>query len=63
MARLARGEDDEPFVPQLPPDALEEAIELDYPIYELEPLAFVLRGLVDRALARLRAPAASPAPG
>ena len=55
VARLARGEDDEPFVPALPPDALEEAIELDYPVYELEPLAFVLRGLVDRALDRLAA--------
>ncbi len=52
VARLARGED-EPFHPQLPPDALEEAVELDYPIYEIEPLAFVLRGLTDRALARL----------
>jgi protein ImuB len=55
VARLARGEDDEPFVPALPPDALEEAIELDYPVYEIEPLAFVLRGLVDRALDRLAA--------
>jgi protein ImuB len=53
VARLSRAEDDEPFVPQLPPDALEEAVELDYPIYELEPLAFVLRGLCDRALERL----------
>jgi protein ImuB len=53
-ARLARGIDDEPFVPRLPEDALEEAIELDYPIAELEPLAFVLRGLIDRALGRLR---------
>jgi protein ImuB len=53
VARLARGEDDESFHPQLPPDALEEAVELDYPIYEIEPLAFVLRGLTDRALARL----------
>jgi protein ImuB len=53
VARAARGEDDEPFLPQLPPDAIEEAVELDYPIYEIEPLAFVLRGLVDRALARL----------
>jgi protein ImuB len=52
--RLARGEDDEPFVPRLPDDALEEAIDLDYPIVELEPLAFLLRGLCDRALARLR---------
>jgi protein ImuB len=53
VGRLARGEDDEPFLPQLPPDALEEAVELDYPLYELEPLAFVLRGLCDRALERL----------
>ena len=40
-------------LPQLPPDALEEAVELYYPLYELEPLAFVLRGLCDRALERL----------
>ncbi|HTA19410.1 MAG TPA: hypothetical protein VK989_08965, partial [Polyangia bacterium] len=56
VCRLARAEssqDDEPFMPRLPEDALEEAIELDYRVYELEPLAFVLRGLVDRALARL----------
>jgi protein ImuB len=52
--RLARGLDDEPFVPRLPDDALEEAIDLDYPVAELEPLSFLLRGLVDRALARLR---------
>jgi len=51
--RLARGEDDEPFVPHLPADALEEEIDLDYRIEELEPLSFVLRGLVDRVLARL----------
>ena len=53
VARLACGKDDEPFVPRLPPDALEEAVDLDYPVYEIEPLTFVLRGLVDRALARL----------
>ncbi|HVV15949.1 MAG TPA: DNA polymerase Y family protein [Polyangia bacterium] len=53
VARLARAEDDEPFFPLPPPDALEEAIQLDYPIAELEPLSFVLRGLVDRALERL----------
>jgi protein ImuB len=51
--RLATGIDDEPFVPQLPADALEEETELDYAIYEIEPLSFVLRGLCDRALARL----------
>ncbi|MEA2698362.1 MAG: protein ImuB [Myxococcales bacterium] len=53
LCRLAAGIDDEPFVPHLPADALEEAVELDYPIAELEPLSFVLRGLIDRALARL----------
>jgi protein ImuB len=53
LCRLAGGDDDEPFVPRLPADALEEAVDLDYPIAELEPLSFVLRGLVDRALARL----------
>jgi protein ImuB len=53
-SRLARGIDDEPFVPRLPDDALEEAIELDYPVAELEPFAFMLRGLIDRALGRLR---------
>ncbi len=51
--RLSTGIDDEPFVPQLPADALEEETELDYAIYEIEPLSFVLRGLIDRALARL----------
>jgi len=51
--RLASGVDDEPFVPRLPADALEEGIELDYPIYEIEPLSFLLRGVIDRALARL----------
>jgi protein ImuB len=57
VCRLARAmnDPDEPFLPRLPADALEEAVELDYPIYEIEPLAFVLRGLVDRALARLAA--------
>jgi protein ImuB len=53
LCRLAAGIDDEPFIPHLPADALEEAVELDYPIAELEPLSFVLRGLIDRALARL----------
>lgn len=51
--RLASGADDEPFIPHLPADALEEETELDYPILEIEPLSFVLRGLLDRALARL----------
>jgi protein ImuB len=51
--RLARGEDDEPFVPRFPADAIEEGLALDYGIAELEPLAFLLRGLIDRILQRL----------
>ena len=53
LHRLACGVSDEPFAPKLPADALEEGTDLDYPIYEIEPLAFVLRGLLDRALGRL----------
>jgi protein ImuB len=50
---IACGSSDEPFAPQLPPDALEEGMDIDYPIAELEPLSFLLRGLFDRALRRL----------
>lgn len=53
LHQLARGDDDEPFLPALPTDAVEEGIDLDDAIVELEPLAFVLRGLFDRMLARL----------
>lgn len=53
LHRHARGLDDDPFVPRLPQDAIEEATDLDWPIHDLEPLSFVLRGLLDRALARL----------
>ena len=53
VRRAAAGALEEPFLPRLPPDALEEGTELDYALHELEPLAFVLRGLLDRAMARL----------
>jgi protein ImuB len=49
---LAGGRAEELLSPRLPPSALEEGTELDYPLLEIEPLAFVLRGLRDRALAR-----------
>jgi len=51
--KLARGEDDEPFVPRFPADALEEGLDLDYCVEELEPLTFLLRGSIDRILQRL----------
>ncbi len=53
LHRLGRGDDDEPFLPVLPADAVEESVDLDDAIAELEPLSFVLRGLFDRILARL----------
>jgi protein ImuB len=53
LHRLATGSAEEAFAPRLPPDALEETTELDYALYEIEPLVFLLRGLLDRALTRL----------
>jgi protein ImuB len=53
LCMLARGEDDEPFVPRFPADAVEEGLDLDYSVEALEPLSFLLRGLVDRILQRL----------
>lgn len=53
LHRLARGLCDEPFLPALPADAVEEGCTLDDAITELEPLSFVLRGLFDRLLTRL----------
>ena len=53
LVRLARAQDDEAFLPQAPADAVEEGTELDYALDSLDPLVFVLRGLIDRALVRL----------
>jgi protein ImuB len=53
ICQLARGEDDEPFVPRFPADALEEGLDLYYAVEELDPLSFLLRGLIDRILQRL----------
>ena len=53
LARIAAASLDEPFAPHLPADALEDGTELEYAVDELEPLAFLLRGLFDRVLARL----------
>jgi protein ImuB len=50
---IAAGEDDEPLVPTSLPDEPEEAVELEHPIYEVEPLLFVLRGALDRVGSRL----------
>ncbi len=53
LARRARGEDEQPLVPRSAPLQFEESVELDYGIETIEPLTFVLRGLLDRLTARL----------
>lgn len=54
LHRLARGQSDEPLRAQPPEATIEEGVSLDFAIYELESLAFVLRGLLDRLLERLQ---------
>ena len=49
----ARGEEVEAPLPEQSDRRLEEAIDLEYPVDRLEPLLFVLRGLVSRLLERL----------
>src|SRR5207302_574433 len=53
LVRAARGIDERPLAPEPLPAAVEEALALEYALDNLEPLLFVLRGLVERALARL----------
>lgn len=55
LMELARGVDRTPLAPVPPAEALEESVELDWVLYEVEPLAFLLRGLLDRAIERLGA--------
>ena len=51
---LARGGDDARFLPAPLPEQIEEARTLDAPAEALEPLLFVLKGMVDALCARLR---------
>src|SRR5262249_39462835 len=53
LARRARGEDEHPLAPRPLPLHFEETAELDYGVDNLEPFLFVVRGLLDRLLARL----------
>ncbi len=48
-----RGDGNEPLLPAPRDTRLEEAVDLDAPIDRLEPLGFVLHGLLSRLLARL----------
>ena len=49
----ARGEETEPALPVPESNRIEEAIDLETPIQEMEPLSFVLRGLISRLIERL----------
>ena len=53
LARLARGENNAPFVPRPRAELFAETVELDYGIETIEPLGFVMRPMVERLAARL----------
>lgn len=53
LAALARGEADGVPIEAPAESSLEEAFELEAPLERLEPLSFVLRGMLDRLTARL----------
>src|SRR6202158_1201165 len=55
LQQLARGCSSRTLVPVEPPLVFEEAIELEYPLVLLEPLAFLLARLLDQLCARLGA--------
>jgi protein ImuB len=51
--RLARGGDPAPLVPSAPEERFAQALELEWPIEELEPLSFVLSRLMEPLSAHL----------
>ena len=53
LVRLARGGSSRPIVARRRAEIFTEAAELDYAIDNLEPLGFVLRGILERIVARL----------
>src|SRR6266478_6222191 len=55
LQQLARGSISRTLVPVEPPLIFEEAIELEYPLMLLEPLAFLLGRLLEQLCARLGA--------
>lgn len=53
LVALARGDDGRPFQPRAAPLSFAEGVDIDYGIDTLEPFLFLLRGLLDRLVARL----------
>jgi protein ImuB len=53
LVRRARGEDEVPLLPRPLPLHFEEGVDLDFGIETMEPLVFVLRGVLDRLTRRL----------
>jgi nucleotidyltransferase/DNA polymerase involved in DNA repair len=53
LVRLARGESPRPLQPCRHAEVFSESVELEYGVETLEPLAFVLRAMLDRLVARL----------
>jgi protein ImuB len=50
---IAAAQDDEPLVPTPLPDEPQEEVDLEFPLFEVAPLLFVLRGALDRLAVRL----------
>ncbi|MBI2678949.1 MAG: DNA polymerase Y family protein [Candidatus Koribacter versatilis] len=55
LQRLARGEWTRTLVPFEPPLVFEETCELEYPVENLEPLAFLLHRMLEQLCGRLKA--------
>ena len=53
LVRTARGEDERPLAPEVRAGRVEEVTSLEYALDALEPLLFVLRGLLERVIARV----------
>src|SRR5262245_736042 len=53
LVHAARGEDPRPLAPQPIGGPIEEAVGLEFAVDAMEPLLFVFRGLLDRAVARV----------
>lgn len=54
VAQLARGQDDSHLTPEVLPETIDEAVALDWPAEQLEPVLFAIKMVVDRVCARLQ---------